>query len=195
MNRSAMAFTSAVIPGASLTGTSAEQISQSINTRRNIVIEISNFSDKYTLGNPRVHNSSGYCLSPPQPTIQKKTKEACSFTKTSGALRGVEGVLMYQILNNEKRSNDELAIMFSVPFHYSRYDNCIALGIFNTGNTCNDDLFNRMYNDTPTNHSKFNRGKGTGSEIIFSEGDFCVKGTMSPAAKSVMKVEFWDKQF
>ncbi|XP_076867078.1 DELTA-stichotoxin-Hcr4a-like [Brachyhypopomus gauderio] len=190
-----MAFTSAIIPGASLTGTSAEQISQGINTGRNVVIEISNFSDTYTLGNPKVHTSSGYCLSPPQPTIQKKTKEACSFTKTSDTACGAVGVLTYQMLTNESYPVGELAIMFSVPYDYNMYENWFALGIFNAGLSCNDDLFKKMYYDPSTNHSTFTRGKGTGSEITFSGGKLCIKGTMSPAGKSIMKVEFWDRLF
>ncbi|XP_026886598.2 DELTA-sagatoxin-Srs1a-like [Electrophorus electricus] len=187
-----MAFISRIMPGVSLTGTSSEQISQSINTRRNIVIEISNYSSKYKLGNPRVYTKSGYCLSPPQPTIQKKTKEVCTFTKTSDTACGAVGVLTYQILTNEMGSVGELAIMFSVPHDYRLYENWFAFGIFTTGMPCNEYLFKQMYYDPSTKHCPFTRGKGTGSEITYCRGNISVKGTMSPAGKSIMKVEFHD---
>ncbi|XP_076867087.1 DELTA-stichotoxin-Hcr4a-like [Brachyhypopomus gauderio] len=180
----------AILAGASLAGLSIEKISRSINTDRNIVIEITNYSDTYILENPRVHTSSGYCLNPPQPTIQKKTKEACSFTRSSDIARGAVGVLTYQILTDEMHCVGELAIMFSVPFDYNLYQNWFALGIFNHGISCNNDLFNQMYYDAPSKLSKFTRGKATGTGITFSAGDLTIKGTMSPARSSVMKVEF-----
>ncbi|XP_076867089.1 uncharacterized protein LOC143518482 [Brachyhypopomus gauderio] len=186
------AVATAIIAGVSLQGNSIEQISNSINTSRNIVIQITNYSDSYILRNPRVYTNSGYCQTPPQPTIQKKTVEACSFTKTSDTARGAVGVLTYQILNDKKNTVGELAIMFSVPYDYNLYENWFALGIFNNGILCNDDLFNQMYYGASTKLGQFTRGKATGSEITFSTGDLTVKGTMSPAAKSVMKVEFWE---
>uniref|UniRef100_A0A4W4FDA6 DELTA-sagatoxin-Srs1a n=1 Tax=Electrophorus electricus TaxID=8005 RepID=A0A4W4FDA6_ELEEL len=172
-------------------GTSIDQISNNINTTRNVVIQITNY--KLLLFLYRVYTKSGYCLSPPQPTIRKKTTEACSFTKTSDTACGAVGILTYTILTDECNSVGELVIMFSVPYDYNIYENWLALGIFNTSISCNDELFNRLYYDPSTNDCPFARGKGAGSGIAYSTGQICVKGTMSPAGKSVMKVEFWDQ--
>ncbi|XP_076867080.1 deep-sea actinoporin Cjtox I-like [Brachyhypopomus gauderio] len=188
-----MATAAAIIAGLSLAGTTIDQISNSINTGRNIVIEISNCSETYSLGNPRIHTVSGYCVNPPQPTISTLSKEACTFTKTADTACGAVGVLTYQIFNNKMHCVSELAIMFSVPYDYNLYENMFALGIFLPGILCNDDLFNRMYNDPFSTQRPFTRDKGTGSEITFSAGDLCVRGTMSPAGQSIMKVEFGDK--
>ncbi|KAL7873625.1 hypothetical protein AOLI_G00126960 [Acnodon oligacanthus] len=113
----------AAIAGASLFGTSVEQISRSIDTWRNVTIEITNYSNKFTLTNPRTYTYSGYCYHPPQPTIGKMMKEACSFSKTPHTACGSVGVLTYQIISNEGKHAGELAIMFSVPYDYNQFEN------------------------------------------------------------------------
>ncbi|KAF4084335.1 hypothetical protein AMELA_G00127560 [Ameiurus melas] len=175
--------------GESLRGTSIENISRNIDTIRNVSIQITNFSDMYTLANPRVHTSSGYCLNPPQPTIAKKTSESCSFTKTPYAVRGSVGVLTYAILTDERQRVGELVIMFSVPYDYIQYNNHLGLGICEEEISCVDHvLFHQMY----YGKGPFTATEATGSEIMYSSRGICVKGTMSPAGKAIMKVEFRD---
>uniref|UniRef100_A0AAY5F0Q2 Uncharacterized protein n=1 Tax=Electrophorus electricus TaxID=8005 RepID=A0AAY5F0Q2_ELEEL len=152
-----------------------EQISSIINTGRNVSIQINNQSAIYTLKHPRVFTSSGYPLSPPPPTIARNSIGACTFTKTSSSFRGSVGVLTYQILDIEAHTPGKLVIMFSVPFDYNMYENWFALGIFEENITCDQDL------------------NGTGNEISYSQKNMRVNGTMSPAGKSVMKVEFEDQ--
>uniref|UniRef100_A0AAY5EFN9 Uncharacterized protein n=2 Tax=Electrophorus electricus TaxID=8005 RepID=A0AAY5EFN9_ELEEL len=172
-----------------LAGTSIEQISSSINTGRNGSIQINNQSAIYTLKHPRVFTSSGYPLSPPPPTIARNSIGACTFTKTSSSFRGSVGVLTYQILDIEAHTPGKLVIMFSVPFDYNMYENWFALGIFEENITCDQDLFRQMYYEK----GSFTRSKGTGNEISYSQKNLQVKGTMSPAGKSIMKVEFEDQ--
>ncbi|XP_017331439.1 nigrelysin [Ictalurus punctatus] len=179
---------SAIMAGESLRGTSIENISHNIDTIRNVSIQITNFSDMYTLANPRVHTSSGYCLSPPQPTITKKTSESCSFTKTPYVAQGSVGVLTYEILTDEGQRVGELAIMFSVPFNYYKWENCVGLGIYEQQISCDDELFHQMYYEK----GPFTATVATGSLITYSGKGTCVKGTMSPAGNAIMKVEFRD---
>ncbi|XP_058256037.1 uncharacterized protein LOC131359907 [Hemibagrus wyckioides] len=174
--------------GESLRGTNIDNISRNMNTIRNVSIQITNFTDRYTLSNPRNYTSSGYCLNLPQPTIAKKTTEACSFTKTHSTARGCVGVLAYQILKDEQHFVGELAIMFSVPFDYNCYENYFGVGIYENRVSCNYELFSEMYYREGT----FTRSKGTGNEVEYTGQEICVKGTMSPAGNAVIKVEFRD---
>ncbi|KAL7873652.1 hypothetical protein AOLI_G00127230 [Acnodon oligacanthus] len=135
----------------------------------------------------RTHTTSACCFHPPQPTIEKNTREVCSFSKTTGVARGAVGVLTYQILTNEEHAS-ELAIMFSVPFNFNWFKNWFALGIFEPDIPCDNALFNQMYYDT----GLFTRGKSTGNTITHLGEDILMKGTMSAGGPSVMKVEFWD---
>ncbi|KAG9268248.1 bryoporin-like isoform X1 [Astyanax mexicanus] len=180
---------SAIIAGASLASTSIVQISQTMNTDRNITIEIVNYSERYTLTNPRTYTYSGYCHHPPQPTIKQKTKEVCCFSKTAHTACGSVGVLTYQILSDAQDCVGELALMYSVPYDYNLYENTFALGIFESGFPCDEDLYNQMYYKS----GPFIRGNGTGSSITHSDKDAVVKGTMSSAGQAVMCVEFDDK--
>lgn len=93
---------------------------------------------------------------------------------------------MYKILDHEKKTHGELTIMFSVPYDYNKYQNCIGLGIYKNNTPCDDELFNEMYYYT----GPFAAGKATGSNIAHYGEGFCVKGTMSEGGKAVMKVEF-----
>ncbi|XP_047677591.1 DELTA-sagatoxin-Srs1a-like [Tachysurus fulvidraco] len=169
--------------GESLRGNNIDSISRSIGTIRNVSIQITNFTDRYTLSNPRTYTSSGYCHNPPQPTVARKTSETCTFTKTHSTAHGCVGVLVYKILKDEENFVGELVLMFSVPFDYNFYENYLALGIYENHVSCNSDLFSEMYYAKGT----FTREKATGSEVMYSGQGICVKGTMSPAGKAIMK--------
>ncbi|KAL6478447.1 hypothetical protein MHYP_G00142820 [Metynnis hypsauchen] len=119
---------SAVFAGASLFGTTVEQMSRNKETGRNVTIKITNKSETFTLTNPRSHNISGYCDHPPQPTIEQTKEEEFLFSKTPYAACGSVGVLTYQIHNENPVG--ELAVMFSVPYDYTWYENWFALGVF-----------------------------------------------------------------
>ncbi|XP_066529090.1 DELTA-actitoxin-Afr1c-like isoform X2 [Hoplias malabaricus] len=178
----------AAVVGLSLIGTTADQISASIKTMRNVTIQITNNSKKYTLANPRTHTTSGYCYHTPQPTIPPNYHEVCSFSKTANVACGAVGVLTYQILTEKEEYIGELSIMFSVPFNYNHYTNWFALGIFKHNVPCDDALFYQMYYEG----GPFQRQKGTGCCMSYSDKQSVVKGTMSPQGKAVMKLEFSD---
>ncbi|KAI4889954.1 hypothetical protein NFI96_028645, partial [Prochilodus magdalenae] len=185
----AAAATAPLKAGGSLFNTNIQEISKQINTERNVTIQLNNYSHKYILKNPRVFTSMGHCHIPPQPTIQKRTMEACSFTETTGTARGAAGVLIYEISKQDDRDwVGELAMMFSVPYGYDMCENCFAVGIFEEHVYCDEQLFNLLY----YSYGPFTRAKSTGSEISFSGKCIHVKGTMSPANRSTMYVELWD---
>uniref|UniRef100_A0A3B1JNX4 Uncharacterized protein n=1 Tax=Astyanax mexicanus TaxID=7994 RepID=A0A3B1JNX4_ASTMX len=172
----AAAVSSAVFAGTSL-----------LSTERKVKISITNNS-MHTLEQPRIYTYSGHCHHTPQPTISKNNKESCSFTKSSLSAWGAAGVLTYRIHTDAQNCIGELAIMFSVPYNYTIYENCFALGFLNEGDPCDEKLYSQMYyKDGP-----FMRASGTGSSIKFSQDNILVTGTMSPQSQSVMIVEFWD---
>lgn len=78
--------------------------------------------------------------------------------------------------------------MFSVPFDYNKWKNCVGLGIYEQQISCDDELFHQMYYEK----GPFTATVATGSEIMYSGKGTCVKGTMSPAGNAIMKVEFRD---
>ncbi|XP_036449610.1 LOW QUALITY PROTEIN: bryoporin-like [Colossoma macropomum] len=180
-----------ITSGTSFLGSTTEQISYSISTRRNITIEITNYSKTHALENPRFYNRSGYCFHTPPSVIAKNTKEECSFSKIAYAACGAVGVLTYQILSNKKHCVAELAIMFSVPFGYNLYENWFALGIYQGAVSVDYDLFKQMYYGS----GPFTRCRGTWNPINHSGQRMIVKGRMSHAGQSIMKVEFKDVVF
>ncbi|XP_058865875.1 DELTA-sagatoxin-Srs1a-like [Acipenser ruthenus] len=186
----AVPIVTAIIAGASLAGTTIEQMSTNINTERNVAIQISNYSKKYILKNPRVFTSSGYPHNPPQPTIRKETREGCSFTKNPDKLFGCVGVLTYDVSeNNKSKALSRFAIMFSVPYDYTKYENWFSIGLFDSERSCDESLFNLMYYEK----GSFVRDNASSTEMKYEGELSIVKGTMSPRAKSIMKVEIWDK--
>ncbi|KAL7859539.1 hypothetical protein SRHO_G00146860 [Serrasalmus rhombeus] len=180
---------SAVIAGASLAGTSIEEISNNINTERNVSIDICNYSEKYILRNPRVHTYSGYSHDPPQPTIRQNTAEACSFTKKPNTAWGCAGVLTYDVADDDDcPAVCCVAIMFSVPYNYNHYENLFALGVFDANQCCDESLYNSMYYKT----GPFMKDKCSGSEVRFEKHGVEFKGTMSPRGRAIAKIELWD---
>ncbi|KAJ8377134.1 hypothetical protein SKAU_G00077140 [Synaphobranchus kaupii] len=132
---------------------------------------------------------SGYCYNTPKPTVPQGVTEVCAFGDTKGSLFGIEGVLTYDIVDDQNEGAvKRLALMFSVPYNYLFNDNWFALGFFDLDEECDEPLFNRMYRKRGT----FRREKASGSEIYFQCGKFTLRGTMSPVAKADIKVEFLD---
>ncbi|XP_058862137.1 uncharacterized protein LOC131703174 [Acipenser ruthenus] len=166
----------------------AEEISRNIQTNRNITISIENNCD-FCLTNPRTYTFSGYNVDPPQPTINAKTTAVCSFSKTNYVARGTVGVLTYDVIKNND-AVECIAMMFSVPFDYNLYKNMFAIGSFSVGTSCDNALYIRMYQEWVDG---FIRGQATDGIIKFTGKAIEIKATMSPAGRSIMKVEVWNK--
>ncbi|XP_036372316.1 DELTA-sagatoxin-Srs1a-like [Megalops cyprinoides] len=179
-----------LLPGPSLTGTSFLEMSKSISTIRNVTIVIFNYTQGTYLRDPKVYTYSGYNHDPPQPTIKPRTMEACSFSKTGGTACGSVGVLTYDIWRAEgDQADGRLAVMFSVPFNYDFFKNMFAIGKFDTSFACDESLYKKMYYNDSNN---FICRRGTGNSVEYVADNLTVKATMSPQAKSILKVEVWD---
>ncbi|KAI4897035.1 hypothetical protein NFI96_014400, partial [Prochilodus magdalenae] len=155
--------TEAIISATAQIKNSIEQITETLKTWRSITIEITNHSRTFTLVNPRqvqgvtsgVYTRKGYCSNPPQPTIEKGSKEVCTFSSTPEKPCDVYGVLTYQMFTIKQGCVGELAIMFSVPLKYTWHKNWFGVGIFHSGVSCDHGLFNQMYyNDGPFERAK-----------------------------------------
>ncbi|KAJ8277166.1 hypothetical protein GJAV_G00072150 [Gymnothorax javanicus] len=155
---------------------------------RSVSIQLTNSSSSI-LTNPQVYNFSGYCDSLLQPTVGAGVTETCAFVNTKRVFRGAVGVMTYDITADQgKKADKRLAIMFSVPFDYSIYENWFAFGLFDTDQACDDSLYKLMYYE----NGSFKRGKASSSEISFTAERYTLKGKMSPSAKAQMKIELID---
>ncbi|KAM9336406.1 DELTA-stichotoxin-Hcr4a-like [Symphorus nematophorus] len=172
---------------------SAEALAANITSRRNVTIEITNITNNYCLLDPVVYLESGHCHSPPQPIVRPLTTEVCNFSKTSAKTSGAVGVLCYDLFEKGKGANEVLAIMFSVPYDYTGYQNWHALGIYKKGKECDKDLFKEMYYNKE--QKSFARIEAKGSCLTFQGDKLDVMATMSPLGKAIMKVELWEKVF
>uniref|UniRef100_A0A0E9XZ40 Uncharacterized protein n=1 Tax=Anguilla anguilla TaxID=7936 RepID=A0A0E9XZ40_ANGAN len=123
--------------------------------------------------------------------VEKGKTEVCSFGQTKGTACGSVGVLTYDIFEDQKNKAEyRLAIMFSVPFDYTYYENWFSLGLFKTTQACDYSLYNRMYYEE---EKSFKREKASGSQISFQCEKFTLAGTMSPIINAEMKVDLRNK--
>jgi len=150
----AASLTSAVLDGASLIGSSINQISQSAPTARSCAIEIRNYHKDIELTEPHVFVERGYTQIPAAPEISPGFQEVCMFRKTYGPATGSYGVLTYKIDNvligKDKRpiiesSGITLTLMWGVPWAWDWNSNYQAVGISQTPVSVDYDLFHKMY--------------------------------------------------
>lgn len=112
------------------------------------------------------------------------------FNKTMGAATGAVGVFTYELFNpNYDDSSHIVAIMYSVPYDRNLYSNWFAVGVFDRGTQCDNNLYNNMYNGSEYN---FVRGKADGSCVSY-QGEFVmVSASMSDSGESVLRVDIND---
>lgn len=107
------------------------------------------------------------------------------------------GVLIYDIAEEQER-HECLAIMFSVPYNYSKFQNQFALGFFEKrfiSEKSMEGVYKIMANENEkveVSQKTFSRMKTNGSENSYKGNKCKIRGTMTPMSKSVMKVELWD---
>ncbi|XP_030622866.1 bryoporin-like [Chanos chanos] len=135
---------------------------------------------------------SGHKSKPPSPTVDTNTEEECHFSKTANTLRGAVGVLTYELLDKKKQRSDEIiAVMFSVPYGTTVFGNWFAVGIFEKTRPCDRKLFNLMYyKDNP---SMFTRAKAKHPNIVHKGNSVEIRATMSDSGKATIKVELYNK--
>lgn len=135
--------------------------------------------------------SSGFPHSPPQPTVRHNQTEVCSFTKDDNTASGAVGVLTYEMFNMRKRSSDEqMAVMFSVPFDYNFYKNWMALGIYDLGRACDQSLYDEMYDSKDM--TNFVRQEANGSGLTYKGQEVDLRACMSDEGRAIIKLEVYD---
>lgn len=130
---------------------------------------------------------SGYNLSPLAPTVGSSERDISTFTKTYGKARGAVGVFTYELFNPSKKHTEIMAVMFSVPFDYNLYSNWFAVGIFNKDKSCDDTLYDEMYNCGQRKCVRAN-----GSSIAYKSHHVTIKASTSNSGCAVVKVEVCD---
>ncbi|XP_077481094.1 DELTA-sagatoxin-Srs1a-like [Stigmatopora argus] len=170
----------------------AEALAAEWKSYRDITIEITNLTSGCMLKHPKVFLRSGYCHSPPQPTIRSKRTEVCNFAKRYASPFGVVGVMTYDI-HERGAATAKLSIMFSVPYNYNVCKNWVAVGIFPVERETNWYLYKEMYAHKEL--KGFARQQASGCGLTYEGNKMDVKVTMSPMANAIMKVELWDKDF
>ncbi|XP_077595232.1 DELTA-actitoxin-Aeq1b-like [Stigmatopora nigra] len=170
----------------------AEALAAEWDSYRNVTIEITNLTSGCMLKHPKVFLRSGYCHTPPQPTIRSKRTEVCNFSRSYATVMGVVGVLTYDIYERGAAAT-KLAIMFSVPYDYGLFKNWVAVGIFPVARETNRRLYKEMY--AYWELKGFARQEGNGCGLTYESDKMDVMVTMSPMGKAIMKVELWDKDF
>ncbi|XP_042364579.1 LOW QUALITY PROTEIN: bryoporin-like [Plectropomus leopardus] len=170
----------------------AEAHSHTLTTNRNCTIQITNVSKIYCLNNPKVFMESGFTSSPPQPTLRSGETEVCSFTKDDHTASGAVGVLTYELFHMGSRLCDEqIAVMFSVPFDYNIYKNWLALGLFPKDKPCDKEVYDTMY--TSKDFVSFSRHEADGSGVVYKGTKMIVRGCMSNEGKAIIKLELYDR--
>ncbi|XP_034049798.1 actinoporin-like protein [Thalassophryne amazonica] len=167
----------------------AEAVAANLSSGRNVTIELTNYTKKCCLADPKVYLENGNVHIPPQPTVRPLKTELCNYSKQKGKATGAVGVMTYDILMLGKKDPDKIAIMFSVPYDYNFYKNWFAIGIFPQSQGCNEDLYKKMYYKED---EAFVRAEAKGNCIMTSNKDVIIKATMSPLSGAIMKVEVWD---
>ncbi|TNN42067.1 DELTA-thalatoxin-Avl1a [Liparis tanakae] len=172
--------------------TIAKTLATNLKGCMSVDIEITNLTDAYCLTDP-----NGKCYRPPQPSVRPQKTEECSFCKTTISVMGTVGVLTYDLFKRQGGcTKEKVAIMFSVPYNYIKYENCLAIGIYADDKKCDEALYKEMYYDHEKSDSEkhgFVRKKAEDGGLNFKGSSLDIKATMSPVEQSVMKVEVWDK--
>lgn len=135
---------------------------------------------------------SGFSFSPPQPTVRTNRTEVCSFTKDDNTASGAVGVLTYELFNmHQSKCEEQMAVMFSVPFDYNFYKNWLGVGVFEHTQACDEKLYDLMYKGkTFTN---FVRHEADGSGVTYQGGAVDVRACMSDEGRAIVKLEVYDR--
>lgn len=116
----------------------------------------------------------------------------CSFVKDEDSPTGAVGVLTYDLFHPHIAScSERLAVMFSVPYDYSLYENRVAVGVFEQSRACDEKLYKLMYDGKDCSNFVRSEKSGNGLEYVASKVD--LRATMSSIGKAIVKMELYDK--
>jgi hypothetical protein len=140
------------------------------------VIVIHNIVNNYSDHLIRFHLISGGCLKPLPFEINPVTRDNAVFAKTGNTARGSVGVFTYDLSLNGSDSTKKMAVMFSVPYDFNLYSNWHAVGVFDSNQICDYELYSEMYYK---DNSDFVRGKAADGSLKYEHRDVVIHASMS----------------
>ncbi|XP_060914007.1 DELTA-thalatoxin-Avl1a-like [Labrus mixtus] len=154
---------------------------------RQVTIKFLN-SSRYRMHNSCDYEYSGYCESPLPPYLDSDLSNSGSavFSKFYNSRWGTAGVVTYDLLKNSSESVGTMAVMFSNPNIFALYSNWFAVGVFESGKSCDHDLYYKMYYGE---EEGFVRGKAKDLGLTYDGQAVAISATMSDSYKPVIKVQ------
>jgi hypothetical protein len=181
-------------PGESLGNGNIGQHADGIDAVVSCTIEIRNFHRDLRLSNPGSYSYAGVPSTTPQRIIRPGFAEVCSFRKESYAFGGTAGVLTYDFEPApEPNERVKVVIMWSVPLMVGLYWHGIGIGSSaNIRSHQDQDLFNEMYNGSPSTLLNYEHGSGY-DKLIYDDTVYRIPlritATFNPRLKAQMVVE------
>jgi hypothetical protein len=157
-----------------------EKILNSMNVIRKIAIAIVNNTEKKLI-NPKYYLEDGE-IKRTDLTIYEKEVGFVASRKTEYSVFGTWGVVTYEIENTNKK----LAIMWSVPYNYSIYENWFKLAIINLDNQTNKNLLDDMYYNKGMTKGKV-KNAASGSQTWQQEG-YILEGIMGTGGSATLNM-------
>ncbi|RIA85011.1 Cytolysin/lectin [Glomus cerebriforme] len=159
-----------------------EALLKELQTGRKIAITIKNYS-QLQLEKPKLYYVSGTSqFGLPSPPVLSGLGLVWGARKTEYSAKGTAGVIVYHI----KDSNLSLAFMWCVPFAYVFYENWWNVKIYEGLIEPNEDLFMKMYYDSP------HEGNGNPFSGKLSNG-LNFEGSMGNAGQCTIDISIKDK--
>lgn len=157
-----------------------EKILNSMDVSRKIVIAIGNNTENKLI-NPQYYLENGE-IQRTHLTIYDQEVGFVASRKTEYLSFGTWGVVTYKIENTIKK----LAIMWSVPFNYTFYENCFKLAIINADMQTDKNLLYDMYYNKGMTKGEVKKAS-TGSEI-WEQEDYILQGIMGTGGSTTLKM-------
>lgn len=175
-----LGFSTTPITDSSKISKELEEILNSMDVIRKIAIAIANNTEKKLI-NPKYYLENGE-IPRADLTIYEKEVGFVASRKTEYSTFGTWGVVTYQIENTNKK----LAIMWSVPFNYTIYENWFKLAIINLDNQTDKNLLYDMYYNKGMTKGKVKKAS-TGSETWQQEG-YILQGIMGTGGSATLNI-------
>uniref|UniRef100_A0A3B5R528 Uncharacterized protein n=1 Tax=Xiphophorus maculatus TaxID=8083 RepID=A0A3B5R528_XIPMA len=157
--------------------------------RRQCTIHIVNFSDRYTLENPRyVTSIMCFCADPLPPRILPTSSGSAVFAKTPRTGRGFSGISIYDLCDNATMvASEQMTVVFKVPYDLNFKANEYALGVFDVNQKFNKYVFEHMDKEMTVT-----KGQAKGPSLIHKSQSVTMRATMSDCIDPVIKVHVSD---
>uniref|UniRef100_A0A3Q2SMW9 Uncharacterized protein n=1 Tax=Fundulus heteroclitus TaxID=8078 RepID=A0A3Q2SMW9_FUNHE len=153
-------------------------------------IDITNNSKCYLLHNPGTYTLGGKYADPLSPRIQPSSSGAALVLKTPYTGRGFSGVFTYDLRDSFTRETaGRMAVLFKVPYNTNLRQNEYAVGIFDVGRECDENLYEHLAKNTDLT---IVRGQAKGPSLTFASEKVTIRATMSEKSTAVIKVDLDD---